>query len=211
MTAVETALGAGAQNLVVRTAEAAKAAIRYLKSRHEGRATFLPLDTLRVPTLKPEEKALLDLPGTIGFAADLVRCDETVKPAVRILIGRVLVAETMDHALEAARKSGFRLRVVTLDGDVVNVGGSLTGGSRQKKENGYLSRERDVKEQEAALRNCNKELLAIQEEKEVLEDELDEREKRLEELRQTVQQRNIRLTDIRAEEQRIANAANTTK
>ena len=204
VTAVETALGAGAQNLVVRTAEAAKAAIRYLKSRHEGRATFLPLDTLRVPTLKPEEKALLNLPGAIGFAADLVRCDETVKPAVRFLIGRVLVAETMDHALEAARKSGFRLRVVTLDGDVVNVGGSLTGGSRQKKENGYLSRERDVKEQEAALRNCNKELLAIQEEKEVLEDELDEREKRLEELRQTVQQRNIRLTEIRAEEQRIA-------
>ena len=94
--------------------------------------------------------------------------------------------------------------MVTLDGDVVNIGGSLTGGSRPKKESGYLTRERDVKAQEAALRKCNKNLLAIQEEKEVLEDELQEQEKRLSVLRDTVQQKNIRLTEMKAEEQRLS-------
>ena len=204
VTAMETALGAGAQNIVIQSADAAKQAIRYLKERKEGRATFLPLDTIKEPVLKAEEKALARLPGVRGFAADLLQCKEEVKPAIRFLIGRVLVAETMDHAMEAAKKSGFRIRVVTLDGDVVNTGGSLTGGSRQKKESGYLTRERDVKAQEAALRKFNKNLLAIQEEKEVLEDELQEQEKRLSVLRDTVQQRNIRLTEMKAEEQRLS-------
>ena len=204
VTAVETALGAGAQNLVIRSAEAAKQAIRYLKERKEGRATFLPLDTIKEPVLKAEEKTLAKLPGIRGFADSLLQCEDGVKPAIRFLVGRVLVAETMDHALAAAKKCGFRLRVVTLDGDVVNTGGSLTGGSRQKKEAGYLSRERDVKIQEGALRKFSKELLSIQEEKEVLEDELAEREKRLSVLRDTVQQKNIRLTEMKAEEQRLA-------
>ena len=204
VTAVETALGAGAQNIVIQSAEAAKRAIRYLKEHKEGRATFLPLDTIKEPVLKSDEKALVKLPGIRGFAADLLQCEEKVKPAVRFLVGRVLVAETMDHALAAAKKSNFRLRVVTLDGDVVNTGGSLTGGSRQKKESGYLTRERDVKAQEAALRKFNKNLLSIQEEKEVLEDELAEREKRLSVLRDTVQQKNIRLTEMKAEEQRLS-------
>ena len=204
VTAIETALGAGAQNLVIGSAEAAKQAIRYLKERRAGRATFLPLDTIQEPVLKPEEKALAKLPGVRGFAADLLQCEAQVRPAVRFLIGRVLVAETMDFALAAAKKSGFRVRVVTLDGDVVNTGGSLTGGSRQKKESGYLSRERDVKEQEKALRKFNTELLAIQEEKEVLEDELAGRDRQLEELRQAVQNKNIRLTEVKAQAQRIA-------
>ena len=204
VTAMETALGAGSQNIVIQSADAAKQAIRYLKERKEGRATFLPLDTIKEPVLKAEEKALARLPGLRGFAADLLQCKEEVKPAIRFLIGRVLVAETMDHAMEAAKKSGFRIRVVTLDGDVVNIGGSLTGGSRPKKESGYLTRERDVKAQEAALRKFNKNLLAIQEEKEVLEDELQEQEKRLSVLRDTVQQKNIRLTEMKAEEQRLS-------
>ncbi len=204
VTAVETALGAGAQNIVIRSADAAKCAIRFLKERKEGRATFLPLDTIKEPVLKADEKALAKLPGICGFAADLLQCEEKVKPAIRFLVGRVLVAQTMDHALNAAKKSGFRIRVVTLDGDVVNAGGSLTGGSRQKKESGYLSRERDVKAQEEALRNFNKNLLHIQEEKEVLEEELAKQEKRLSVLRDTVQQKNIRLTEMKAEEQRLS-------
>jgi len=203
VTAVETALGAGGQNLVIRSAEAAKQAIRYLKEHREGRATFLPLDTIKEPILKADEKALIKLPGIRGFAADLLDCGDEVKPAVRFLIGRVLVAETLDYALAAAKKCGFHLKIVTLDGDVVNAGGSLTGGSRQKKESGYLSRAGEVKSQEQALRKYNQELLAIQEEKECLEEELLHREKRLNDLRDTVQQKNIRLTELKAEEQRL--------
>lgn len=204
VTALETALGSGAQNLVLRTGEAAKQAIRYLKEKHAGRATFLPLDTLQAPYLKPEEKALAGLPGIRGFAFDLLTCDDEVKPALQFLTGRVLVAENMDAALTAARKGNFRLRVVTLDGDIVNTGGSLTGGSRQKKESGYLSRERDMQEQEHLLETLNKELLGIQEEKEVLEDELAEKDKQLETLREQIQDRNIKLTETQAEELRLA-------
>ena len=130
VTAVETALGAGAQNIVIRSAEAAKRAIRYLKEHKEGRATFLPLDTLKEPVLKADEKALVKLPGIRGFAADLLQCEEEVKPAVRFLVSRVLVAETMDHALAAAKKSNFRLRVVTLDGDVRGSAESADGTGR---------------------------------------------------------------------------------
>ena len=144
------------------------------------------------------------LPGIRGFAFDLLECDDKVKPALQFLTARVLVAETMDAALAAARKGNFRLRVVTLDGDVVNTGGSLTGGSRQKKESGYLSRERDMQEQEQLLATLTQELLGIQEEKEVLEDELAEKDKQLETLREQVQDRNIKLTESQAEESRLA-------
>lgn len=202
--ALETALGSGAQHIVLRTSEAAKQAIRYLKEKHAGRATFLPLDTIQAPYVKAEEKALAKLPGIRGFAFDLLECDDKVKPALQFLTARVLVAETMDAALAAARKGNFRLRVVTLDGDVVNTGGSLTGGSRQKKESGYLSRERDMQEQEQLLATLNQELLGIQEEKEVLEDELAEKDKQLETLREQVQDRNIKLTESQAEESRLA-------
>ena len=204
VTALETALGSGAQSVVLRTAEAAKQAIRYLKEKHAGRATFLPLDTIKAPYVKAEEKALAKLPGIRGFAFDLLTCDEEVKPALQFLTGRVLVAETMDAALLAARQGNFRLRVVTLDGDVVNAGGSLTGGSRQKKEAGYLSRERDIQEQERLLEALSQELLGIQEEKEVLEDELAKKDTQLDALREQIQDRNIKLTETQAEESRLA-------
>lgn len=203
VTAIETALGSGGQDLVLRTAEGAKAAIRYLKEKRAGRATFLPLDTVKAPYLKPEEKALARLPGIRGFAADLLQCEAEAEPALRFLTGRVLVAEDMDAALAAARQGNFRLRVVTLDGDMVNTGGSLTGGSRQKKEAGYLSREKELREQEGQLLSLRRQLLGIQEEKEVLEDELAAREEKLEELRTAVQEKNIRLTETAAEEQRL--------
>lgn len=203
VTAIETALGGGGQDLILRTAEGAKAAIRYLKATRGGRATFLPLDTLQAPYLKQEEKALAKLPGILGFAADLLHCKEEAEPALRFLIGRVLVAEDMDAALAAARKGNFRLRVVTLDGDMVNTGGSMTGGSRQKKESGYLSREKEMREQETLLSRLRQQLLEIQEEKEVLEDELSARDKKLDELRIAVQEKNIKLTEAAAEEQRL--------
>ena len=85
------------------------------------------------------------MPGVLGFADELISCGEDVEQVFKFLLGRVLVAQDMDAALEAARRSGFRMRVVTLQGDVVNAGGSLTGGSRQQKEAGFYR----------ALRNRN--------------------------------------------------------
>lgn len=172
VTAIETALGAAAQNIVMQDAEAAKAAINYLKQQKAGRATFLPLDTIKTYPRKAEDEQLKKLPGILGFADELVSCKQEVKRVFKFLLGRVLIAENMDAALAAARKSGFRLRAVTLQGDVVNAGGSLTGGSRQQKEAGFLSRTKEIEalaEQERAL---HKELLGYQEQAESAEEVL---------------------------------------
>lgn len=168
--ALETALGAGAQNVVVRTAEAAKQAIAYLKNNRGGRVTFLPLDTLQARSLSSEEQKLSQLPGVVGFASNLVRCAAAVQPAVQFLLSRVLVAENLDVALQAARQCRFRLRVVTLAGDVVNAGGSMTGGSRQQKDVGYLSRQKAIQEIKQQLEQQQSVLLGWQEKRETQEE-----------------------------------------
>lgn len=161
--AIETALGGAAQNLVMGSSEAAKKAIAYLKQRQAGRATFLPLDTIKYYERRSEEEALAKLPGIRGFAADLIGYDIKLAPIFKFLLGRVLVADNMDAALAAAKKSSFRTRVVTLAGDVVNAGGSLTGGSRQQKEAGFLSRGKEIDEQEQKAGVLRRELLGYQE------------------------------------------------
>ncbi len=184
--AMETALGEGAQNIVMRSAAAAKAAIAYLKSSGSGRATFLPLDTVqrRIPTR--EEEALARLPGVLGYAVDLITYEAEAENAIRFLLGRVLIAENIDAALAAAKAARYRLRVVTLDGDVVNAGGSLTGGSKRRKE-GYLARNAEITQAAAQVTELHQQLLTWQEqleEKEAIEKSQSEKLQQLaEELR----------------------------
>ncbi len=200
--AIETALGATAQNVIMRSAESSKKAIADLKSKNGGRATFLPLDTLKVLDRRSEDEALAKNKGIKGFASDLISCDKEISPAVKFLLSRVLIAEDLDSALAASRKSGFRLRAVTLQGDVVNAGGSMTGGSRQQKEAGYLSRNKAIEEQTAELKKLNKELLAQQEEREVFEDTLENYNKRFEEINSDVQDKKVRLAEVSANVER---------
>ena len=198
VTAIETALGAGAQDVVIATAQAAKEAIAYLKDCHGGRTTFLPLDTVKAPYLRTEDEQIAKLPGICGFAADLISFDHQVAPAVRSLLGRVLLAADLDAALNAARKSGFRLRVVTLQGDVINAGGSMTGGSRQQKEAGYLSREKEINQQRQNNEALNRELLGYQEEREQLEAVVEALTTRMEKLRTDIHERQVRLAQVDA-------------
>ena len=194
--AIETALGGAAQNLVMGSSEAAKKAISYLKQRQAGRATFLPLDTIKYYERRSEEEALAKLPGIRGFAADLIGYDIKLAPIFKFLLGRVLVADNMDAALAAAKKSSFRTRVVTLAGDVVNAGGSLTGGSRQQKEAGFLSRGKEIDEQEKKAGVLRRELLGYQELLEEHEGTLKVYNNKLVELRQDLQQKEIRKAEL---------------
>ena len=171
--AIETALGEGAQNIVARTAQAAKQAIAFLKQSASGRATFLPLDTVQRRYSSKEEEAAAKLPGVCGFAVDLVQYAPTAENAIRFLLGRVLIAENMDAALIAAKATHYRLRVVTLDGDVVNAGGSMTGGARKQRE-GYLSREREIKQALLRCEALHQEVLRWQEQLEQQESEAKE-------------------------------------
>lgn len=139
--AVETALGAAAQNIVCEREEDAKRGIAFLKDTKGGRATFLPMRTIRGNLL--EEKGLTEENGFVGLACDLVTYDEEYEQIARNLLGRIAVAEDLDYAVVIARKYGYRFRVVTLDGQVVNAGGSLTGGSHVKGA-GLLSRRSEI-------------------------------------------------------------------
>ena len=196
ITAIETALGEGAQNIVTRDAATAKEAIAYLKQHNAGRATFLPLDTVqkRTPTL--EETKLDKLPGICGFAVDLIDCDEEAENAIRFLLGRVLIAENIDAALTAAKASKYRLRVVTLSGDVVNAGGSMTGGSRKQKE-GLLSRQRDIQQMQAEIADLHKEMLSWQEQIEEQEELAAAAEKKLNDANSRLQQLRLKFSELK--------------
>ena len=144
--AVETALGAAAQNLVCEREEDAKQAIAYLKETKGGRATFLPLTSVKGSLLN--ENGLADAPGFVGLASELVSCEAKYEGIARSLLGRTAVAEDLDYAVVIARKFGYRFRIVTLDGQVVNAGGSMTGGSTAKN-TGLLSRRAEIEKVQA--------------------------------------------------------------
>ena len=139
--ALETALGAAMQNVVVDSEDAAKAAIRLLKQRNSGRATFLPLSTVRGTVL--DRREMEGMPGFVGIASELCRCEAQYAGIRDSLLGRTVVAENLDRAAEIARKLRYRFRVVSLDGQVVNAGGSFTGGSAARN-SGLLSRAAEI-------------------------------------------------------------------
>ncbi len=159
-TAIEIALGAAMQNIVVENETAAKRAISMLVQSKSGRATFLPLTSVKGSRL--QEPSIEAKPGYIGIAAGLVRCESRYEGIVNWLLGRIIVAENLDLAVEIAKSCGYRYRVVTLDGQVVNTGGSLTGGYLAKSA-GILGRRSEIerlREQAAGYTAKSKELEA---------------------------------------------------
>ena len=135
--AIETALGAGLQNIITDTENDAKKAIGFLKESHAGRATFLPITAIKGRVL--EEKDLDDCYGYINLASGLVEYDAKYKEIINSLLGRTVVAEDLDAAIGIAKKYNYKFKIVTLDGQVVNAGGSMTGGAKLQNA-GILSR-----------------------------------------------------------------------
>ncbi len=141
-TAIEIALGAAMQQIVVESEADAKAAISFLKRTNGGRATFLPLTAVSGRRLNEPE--VEDSPGFVGIASELVRCDDRYRGIVDNLLGRIVIAEELDSAIAMAKQFKSRFKIVTLDGQVMNPGGSMTGGS-VAKEAGILSRANELK------------------------------------------------------------------
>lgn len=142
-TAVEVALGAAMQNVVTSTEADAKRAINYLKANNLGRATFLPISNIKGRSL--DEKGLDDHLGFISVASELVECDPKYRNIISNLLSRVVIADDMDSAIGIAKEYHNRFKIVTLDGQVINPGGSMTGGSRAKGA-GILSRANMIEE-----------------------------------------------------------------
>lgn len=153
--AIETALGAALQNIVTQTETDAKKAINFLKDNKSGRATFLPLTAVKGRNL--EEKGLDDCYGYVAVASELVGCDRKYNEIISSLLGRTVVVEDMDCAIMIAKKYSHRLKIVTLDGQVVNPGGSMTGGSRTQN-SGILSRANEIERLNAECVKLNGEL-----------------------------------------------------
>ncbi|NLP43282.1 MAG: chromosome segregation protein SMC [Peptococcaceae bacterium] len=143
--AVETALGNSLQNIILETTEDGKKCINYLRRTNKGRATFLPLDAIKGSKISLNQSTTTHQ-GFLGLAVDLIRFDVRFKNIMESLLGRVIVADNLDSAIELARLNNYRYRVVTLLGDQVNIGGSLTGGSTKSQKSGLLSRSREIEQ-----------------------------------------------------------------
>ena len=139
VTAIETALGANLQNIVVDNEETAKEAINYLKEGRAGRATFYPVASVKAQEPSRETLEASKYPGYVGMADSLVRTDARFSEIIRYLLGRTCVFVDLDTATVAAKATGYKIRAVTLDGQQINVGGSFTGGSA-RRESGMLTR-----------------------------------------------------------------------
>ncbi|MBR6028537.1 MAG: chromosome segregation protein SMC [Clostridia bacterium] len=161
-TAIDMALGAATQNIVTDQEQTAKRLIDHLRQNRLGRATFLPVSAMRPRTLTPEERRLLNMPGCVGVASELLSYDGRYRSAVENLLGRTVIADNLDHGIEIMRAGRQAFRLVTLSGDVMNPGGSMTGGSVQSRGVSLLTRERELKEMTEALRRGKGELAGLQ-------------------------------------------------
>ncbi len=185
-TAIETALGGTIQNIVTEDEETAKQMIAYLKDNRFGRATFLPLTAMRhAPAWKQQEA--LGRSGVIGLADSLVEADQKYQDLVRYLLGRTLVVDTIDNAVRLAREFRYSLRIVTLDGELLSPGGSMTGGAF-KNSSSLLSRRREIEDLTGVTADENRQLAALREqidatrvERNALRDEIREISERLQE------------------------------
>ncbi|HUX46892.1 MAG TPA: chromosome segregation protein SMC [Desulfosporosinus sp.] len=193
--ALETALGAGLQNVVAENEKAAKVAITYLKVHQFGRVTFLPLDIIQSNRMSVSQAVERDT-GYIGIAVDLVTYDVLYKPAIEFLLGRIVVVTDMNAATRIAKASGYRQRIVTLEGDQVHPGGSLSGGSVQRKGGNLLARSREIDSLRDELVRLEKDL--SEEERDYFEIDL-----RLREIQESMENLSLRQRENKEHQVRL--------
>jgi len=160
-TAIEISLGGALQNIVTQSEEDAKKAIEFLKKNRLGRATFLPISSVNGRSF--DDASLSRIKATDGFcgvACELVRCNPQYNGIIRNLLGKVVVVDNLDNGIRMARKFGYTFRIVTLEGDLLNTGGSMSGGSIDNRGTGILSRSREISELDSELKKLKDEEVA---------------------------------------------------
>ncbi|MBR5405850.1 MAG: chromosome segregation protein SMC [Oscillospiraceae bacterium] len=191
-TAIETALGGALQNIIVENEDAAKRCIRYLKEVKGGRATFLPLTTVRGSRLREQ---LDGIDGFVALAVDLVRFDEVYRGIMDSLLGKIAVAEDIDAASAIAKRFQYKFRIVTLDGQLIHAGGSYTGGSAARSA-GVITRGHEL--EEAAQR-----LEALGQERETVQAEADRRKAEWAKLLTDVEGAAAKIGELKEEQQQV--------
>ena len=188
--AIETALGGNIQNIVTEDEATAKKMIAFLKQNRFGRATFLPLTSVSARK-NPKNEAALKEPGVIGIASQLVKCEQKYEEVAAYLLGRVLVADSIDHAIALAKKNHYSLHIVTLEGEYLSPGGSMTGGAFKNSSN-LLARRREEEELETKTNRLLQEIAQIKNRREDLLTAIELNEEDLEQVKETLQKEFIR-------------------
>ncbi|MDQ0206388.1 chromosome segregation protein SMC [Alkalicoccobacillus murimartini] len=214
--AIETALGAAAQHIVVHNEQHARDAIHFLKQRRLGRATFLPLTVIKPRTIPPAQLQLLTNDEQfVGVAADLITYDKTYENALTNLLGHIVIAKDLQGANRLAARTGHRFRMVTLDGDVVNPGGSMTGGSVKQKQSSLVGRKRELDELTAQTEKLDKSVYQLEQSIQDKKNKRTELSRELKDVQQTIQLqrsewqekhsrvRELELTSVNVEQQYV--------
>ncbi len=171
-TAIEMTLGGSIQNIVTDTEEEAKKLVNYLRDNKLGRASFLPISSVKGTKLSKINHRGID--GIVGVAADLVDCDKKFEGIILNLLGRTVIVEDIDSAVKLAKQNSYSFKIVTLKGDIINPSGAISGGSVTQKTVSLLGREKEIKALEKELKEINKNIEKMQKEKEEYENSITE-------------------------------------
>lgn len=199
-TAIETALGTAIHNVVTKSEADAAELIDILKTKHLGRVTFLPIENIKPRPIDDKVRSKASrIKGYIGIASDLVKCDRDLTNIISNLLGRIIVADNLDNARKIAAETDRTVKVMTLEGDSVNPGGSLTGGSLRKSERGagILGRQREIEKITAALTDLESKLSDSEEHRQEIDDEIGTLERELAQLAE--QLKFFQLEEVKAE------------
>ncbi|MFI8706464.1 chromosome segregation protein SMC [Bacillus sp. NPDC077411] len=190
--AMEIALGAAMQHVVVQTEEHARRAITFLKQNRHGRATFLPQSVIKGRALNIEQLRIINQhPSFIGIASELVQYDNKYGNVITNLLGTVIVAHDLRGANELAKQLQYRYRIVTLEGDLVNPGGSMTGGAVKQTNSSLLGRQRELEEWNEKLIDMEEKTEKLENYVRALKQEIQEKEVKLKELRQYIDEKRV--------------------
>lgn len=198
--AIETALGGAMQHVVVANEESGRQAIQYLKKNSFGRATFLPLNVIKGKSLSYQQQQSISMhPAYVGIAAELIRHDEKYSQVVSSLLGNVVITKDLKGANEMARVLQYRCRFVTLDGDVVNAGGAMTGGALKQKSSSLLSRKGELEELIAKLGEMEQQTAVKEEQVKQVKSNIQAQEAHLDELRRNGEELRLLEQSIKGE------------
>ena len=192
-TAIETALGQSMQNIVTRDEDAAKFIIEYLKKMKYGRITFLPMTSIRPRYLDSRFDRALKAEGVFGVASDLVRYDRKYDGIIRGLLGNTVIVNNLDTAVSLAKSTGYGFKIVTLEGDIINPFGAITGGSKKNDIANIFSHDRELKELEETVKNLTAELARLNDKKDKCATELDAVQSLIKQTQQNIHEADLQI------------------
>ncbi|MGL5615685.1 MAG: chromosome segregation protein SMC [Sarcina sp.] len=201
-TAIEITLGNSISNIITENEKIAKEIIEYLKKNKLGRATFLPLSIIKGNKINVQER-LKSIDGYLGIASELVEFDSKYDNIINYILGRTVVCRDIDSAIIFAKETGYKFRVVTLSGEVMNAGGAMTGGSVYQKNMGIISRKNQILSLEEEIKKTKESFNSYKNEKNSVEKIIEELKLKEDEFRKAIYDKNIELLNIENEIKRV--------